>query len=573
MLVVAYMRYSSENQRDGYSIEAQQKAIREYCERKGWTIVHEYIDEAKTGTNDNREHFQEMISDASKGDFNGVVVHKFDRFSRDKYDNAIYKRELRNYGIRVYSVLEELDDSPESLILETLLEGMAQYYSENLAREVKKGLGVKARKGEWCGGQPPYGYRNDKETGKLYIVPGEAEYVRLMFNLYADGKAVSEIVEELKNAGAKTKLSKKRGGGDFTAPTVRSILANEKYTGTFVYRKRKRIKTRTGSKYIPQKNEDVIVVEEALPRIIDDETFAIVQGRLRSSTYNTSRAKVDYMLTGLMFCGECGAEYVGGGSVCRKNKNGTEVRYNYYICSNKKKDHSCKSSQISKERIEQACIRGIIDYCYNDNSIRLFADEYQNWVKNSDSETKTLIEQYKAELKKLESQKARLVSLALDGILSPIETREQKENIERKMALLEPKLRSLQERFVPTKKELIEFMEYTRQKLIDGTYDDYEELLRMHIQKVEIFPDHQVITLIKVPYLTTPQSNFEQGGEPLKTVSDNKSFSFPLYKQLWFLYLLYPLSWAITFVIGAVWLFVVIKRDEKKQAARTLLAE
>lgn len=529
MLVVAYMRYSSENQRDGYSIEAQQKAIREYCERKGWTIVHEYIDEARSGTNDNREHFQEMIADASKGNFDGVVVHKFDRFSRDKYDNAIYKRELRNYGIRVYSVLEELDDSPESLILETLLEGMAQYYSENLAREVKKGLGVKARKGEWCGGQPPYGYRNDKETSKLYIVPEEAEVVRLMFERYADGKAISEIVEELTANGVKTKLSKRRGGVDFSPAGVRAILANEKYTGTFVYRKNKRVKTRTGSKNVPQKQGDVIVVEEAIPRIIDDETFAIVQNRLRSNTYNTSRAKVNYMLTGLMVCGECGAEYVGGGSVCRKNKNGTEMRYNYYICSNKKKEHSCKNSQISKERIEQACIKGIIDYCYNDKSIRIFAEDYQKWVKESDSENRAQIEQYRAELKKLESQKARLVSLALDGILSPIETKEQKENIERKIAVIEPKLNSILDRYIPSKKELIEFMEYTRQRLLDGTYEDYEELLRAHIEKVEVFPDHQVITLIKVPYLSAPETNFEVGGDPLKTVSDSKVFALPYY--------------------------------------------
>lgn len=151
---------------------------------------------------------------------------------------------------------------------------------------------------------------------------------------------------------------------------------------------------------------------------------------------------------------------------------------------------------------------------------------YQKWVKESDSENRAQIEQYKAELKKLESQKARLVSLALDGILSPIETKEQKENIERKIAAIEPKLNSMLDRYIPSKKELIEFMEYTRQRLLDGTYEDYEELLRAHIEKVEVFPDHQVITLIKVPYLSAPETNFEVGGDPLKTVSDSKTSAF-----------------------------------------------
>jgi site-specific DNA recombinase len=132
----AYARYSSDNQREE-SIEAQLRAIREYCERNRIQLVKIYTDEARSATTDDRPGFLQMIQDSSKGLFSAVIVHKLDRFSRDRYDSAFYKRQLKkNDVLRLISVLENLDDSPESIILESVLEGMAEYYSRNLAREV-----------------------------------------------------------------------------------------------------------------------------------------------------------------------------------------------------------------------------------------------------------------------------------------------------------------------------------------------------------------------------------------------------------------------------------------------------
>jgi site-specific DNA recombinase len=135
---VLYARYSSDNQRSE-SIDAQVRAILEYASRNGYQITEQYIDEAQTATNDDRENFQRMIRDSKGADWKFVIVHKLDRFARNKYDSAINKRELKQYGIRVISVQEHLDDSPESIILESVLEGMAEYYSKNLSREVIKG--------------------------------------------------------------------------------------------------------------------------------------------------------------------------------------------------------------------------------------------------------------------------------------------------------------------------------------------------------------------------------------------------------------------------------------------------
>ena len=106
MKVVAYCRYSSENQRDGYSIEAQMRAINDFCKKEGHELINTYIDEARSGTSDNREAFQQMIEDSSKKVFGAIVVHKLDRFARDRYDSAIYKKKLKDNGVRLISVLK-----------------------------------------------------------------------------------------------------------------------------------------------------------------------------------------------------------------------------------------------------------------------------------------------------------------------------------------------------------------------------------------------------------------------------------------------------------------------------------
>jgi site-specific DNA recombinase len=163
----AYARYSSDNQREE-SIDAQLRAIREYCDRNGIRLVKIYTDEARSATTDDRPGFLQMIQDSALGLFDAVIVHKLDRFSRDRYDSAFYKRQLKKNGVRLISVLENLDDSPESIILESVLEGMAEYYSRNLAREVMKGMKETALQCKHTGGKPPLGY--DVAPDGTYVI-------------------------------------------------------------------------------------------------------------------------------------------------------------------------------------------------------------------------------------------------------------------------------------------------------------------------------------------------------------------------------------------------------------------
>lgn len=153
---VAYARFSSSMQREE-SIDAQIRAIQDYAQRQGYVLVNTYIDRAVSATSDKRPEFQNMIADAASNSFEAVIVHKLDRFARSRYDSAHYKYQLKRHGVSVLSVSENLDDSPESVVLEAVLEGMAEYYSKNLAREVEKGKQENARKGHHVGGTPPLG--------------------------------------------------------------------------------------------------------------------------------------------------------------------------------------------------------------------------------------------------------------------------------------------------------------------------------------------------------------------------------------------------------------------------------
>ena len=159
--VAQYARFSSDNQRSE-SIDAQIRAMNQFCKQNHWQVVSTYTDEARSATTDNRPQFQQMIADSGKGLFDIVLVHKLDRFSRDRYDSAIYKKKLKKNHVKLCSVLERMDDSPESIMMEAVLEGMSEYYSKNLAREVMKGMNETALQCKHTGGCPPLGYDLDE---------------------------------------------------------------------------------------------------------------------------------------------------------------------------------------------------------------------------------------------------------------------------------------------------------------------------------------------------------------------------------------------------------------------------
>ena len=195
---VIYARYSSDSQSE-QSIEGQMHVCQDYARNNQIVILDTFIDRAMTGTNDNRPAFQRMLAESKKKEWDYVLVYKFDRFSRDKYQTAIHKRALKDNGVQVISATEYLPDSPEKVIIESLLEGYAEYYSAELSQKVRRGMRETRIKGNYTGGNLIYGY---KKNGKKVVIDEEkAQVVRFMYEQYAVGVFVKDIIADLTNRG------------------------------------------------------------------------------------------------------------------------------------------------------------------------------------------------------------------------------------------------------------------------------------------------------------------------------------------------------------------------------------
>lgn len=358
MTAYVYARYSSANQREE-SIDAQLQAIREYCSRQDITIKHVYTDEAESARSDDRPEFQRLMEDLRIHPPNLVLVHKLDRFARNRYDSAFYRKKLKDHGVRLVSVLEPLDESPESVILESVLEGMAEYYSRNLAREVMKGLKQNAQKGKWNGGPPPFGYRITQEQS-LAIEPSEAATVRRIFDLYLDGYGYKLIAGTLNEEGLLTAT-----GGKWQQSSVRGILINERYSGTYVYGQRSS-PTEKGKRnnHRYKSEEDIIRIPGAIPAIIEMEKWERVKKHMESrkrGPQTRQNAKIPYLLTGLIYCGECGHAYVGNGYT-------KSPKYRIYSCTQRKLK-TCTNKPIRQTLVEEFVVSELKERIFADQAI------------------------------------------------------------------------------------------------------------------------------------------------------------------------------------------------------------
>lgn len=363
---VLYARYSSDNQR-GESIDAQLRASREYCKKKEYIIVGEYIDEAFTATNDNRPAYQRMMEDSKRKIFDVVVFHKIDRSARNEYDYYFNKFKLQKFNVRIEFSAQNIDDSPEGALMENQLVGFAAYFSRNLSKEVKKGKKENALKGLFNGGKPPFGYN---VVDKQYIIDDfEAEGVRLIFDMYLKGYGYIAIADELNARGYKTKR-----GCKFGKNSLHEILRNARYIGTYILGKTQ--KDINGKRNAHADiTKDTIVVENAVPAIIDKNTFAKVAEKMENNKRRRAAygAKYTYLLSGLVYCGECGTAMQGKTTT----KHHPERIYQYYYCGNqsRKGKTACSNRLIDLASLEDLVISKLEETLFNPTAKKILLDK------------------------------------------------------------------------------------------------------------------------------------------------------------------------------------------------------
>ena len=325
MNVVIYARYSSHSQTE-QSIEGQLQTCYEYARNNGYIVIGEYIDRAQSGTSDSRMEFQRMISDSDKHTFEGVLVYQLDRFARNRYDSAINKAKLKKNGVRVISARENISDDASGILVEGVLESMAEYYSAELSQKIRRGMDINAEKCLSNGSNPGLGYRVDEER-RFHIDPEGAAVVREIFEQYASGKTVTEIIQSLNARQIKTSQGKA-----FNKNSLHRLLRNRRYIGYYIY---KGVETPNG-----------------MPRILEDELFERVQHILDRNKKAPARARgrEEYLLTTKLFCGYCREMMTGYGGTGKSGK-----AYHYYACNNFKR-RKCKKKVISKEKIENRVV-------------------------------------------------------------------------------------------------------------------------------------------------------------------------------------------------------------------------
>lgn len=512
-IAVGYCRYSSNGQREE-SIDAQKRAIQKFAEDNDLIISNWYVDEAKTATTTmGRDEFKMMIQDAKKHLFRYVIVHKLDRFARNRYDSITNKRILEINGIKLISVLEKIDGSPESVIIESTVEGYAEYFSQNLSREAIKGLDENAYKSLCNGGRPPYGYRRvpriingipqtNKDGLPLHdteIDPHTSNAVKLIFDWTLLGKTRKQIIEDLNELGYRD-----FEGKEFKRPGyIDSILRNERYTGIYIFHEYKRVLNANGRKSKVRNNpEDMIRNEGGFPQIISKETFNAVQQILAERVHRSpENTQEDYLLSGKVFCADCGQAYVG----YTKKKKG--VAYSYYKCmgnfKNKKDENAprCDNTSVRKEDLEQFVVKNLIDLLSDKDLPEQIYDNFMIFMQTR-SYNKQVIESYKEKLVDTEKRITNCINAISHTYNDLLIT---------KLKQLENDKQELQSKIIAEEKESLEIKVSTEQlaqafkkavcilKNKKTEFEDKKTILSLFINKILIEKDSVNIFFNTIP--------------------------------------------------------------------------
>jgi site-specific DNA recombinase len=381
---VIYARVSSEEQVQGYSIQAQLRACREWAEKRGYNVVKEYLDEGFSASRhlEKREAFKEMLSDAASKNhpFEVIIVHKLDRFSRDSLESFTSRAILKRHKVRLLSVQEPVvgSDAPEDAFMEHILVGMAEFYSRNLAREIRKGLTERVRQG-FLVFRPPYGYRREvvekregqkriRTISRPVVDEAAAAVVRRIFDLSDRGIGYKTITKLLNGDGLRTS-----NGNLFKSNYVYLMLHNKAYIGVLEYN----FRPRYGA-------VEPMTIPGFYPPIIDKDLFDRVQERMKlaSQNWQNSYAKrTNYLLSRLVVCDACGHRYLGTAA-----KSG---QFHYYSCGSylKAGKAACPAPLLNKVKLETAVLAQLQQRILSPENIRRYIELVIDRAQNSSQQS------------------------------------------------------------------------------------------------------------------------------------------------------------------------------------------
>lgn len=466
---VIYARFSSHSQTE-QSIEGQLRECYDYAKKHDLLVVSEYIDRALTGTTDKRPSFLQMIEDSKKKTFDYVLVYQLDRFARNRYDSANYKAKLKKNGVRVLSAKENISEDASGILIEGVLESMAEYYSAELSQKVKRGIRESYEKGYFIGGFGLFGY--DIIDKHWVINDTEAAVVREIFERYRYGEKAKSIVSWLDSIGVRNK-----SGKPFTVNALAKLIRNTKYKGIVEYDER--------------------ILTNVTPAIVDEKTWDDCNRILDNQRHKQKciQKHSEYILSGKLFCGNCGTLMTAEGGTSQTGR-----QYHYYKCFTRKRNKGqCKKNSVSKQYIEDLVFEKTVDYILSpdiiDTIARSVTDNFNQGLEKSNA------------LILLEKELAN-VEQALNGFLSAIaagivtkSTKERMLSLEAQKEELENKIElEKQQNIPPLKYETVRaFLYYFANKEYKSD-EEKNEFFNSFIYRVVLFDDY-----IYIFYNTSPE--------------------------------------------------------------------
>ena len=459
MTAVIYARYSSDNQREE-SIEGQIRECTAYAEKNGITVVKHYIDRAISAKTDNRPQFQQMIKDSERKLFDIVLVWKLDRFARNRYDSARYKTQLKKNGVKLMSATEVISDGPEGIILESVLEGYAEYYSADLAEKVVRGQTENILKGRCNGGRGTFGYTLDAER-RFHIDPVTSPFVLEAFKRYKEGATMKEIRDWMNLEGVKNPV-----GGTMTYNSVEHMLKNRRYIGELKFRD--------------------IVVPNAIPPLVPIELFEEVQVKISKNKKAPARRKAEdeYLLTTKLFCGHCGALMFGESGTSR-----TGETYRYYKCASAKKKTGCTKKAVRKQWLEDLGVNETMKLIQDNTVIKSLVAAVME-LQNRES---TSLPLYEKQLRETETGIQNMLNAIQAGILTS-STKERLEALEAQKKDLEAKIAEEKLAKPVMKEEFVRFWLLHFRKLDLSQKEQRQALVDTFINAIYLYDDKVLIT-------------------------------------------------------------------------------